>query len=110
MPRVKKVAKGKQVVPSSEYTRDNPSESYKAFLMKCIVAFYETETTMSLGTKYVWYQEDYIDKFKADMKQRTLDALNVLQWHHETEKKNFLQFLEKRAHDALWNAKVMIEK
>jgi len=71
MPRAKKAskeAKGKEKVPSIEWTRENPSESCKAFLIELIVKFYETETTVSLDTKYVRYQEDCIEIFKVDMK------------------------------------------
>jgi len=39
-----------------------------------------------------------------------LDALYVLQWHEETEKRGFQKFLDNRVHDALWNAKVVLEK
>ena len=110
MLKPKKAAKVKQVVPSIQWSRENPSESCKASLIKLIVAFYETETTVSLDTKYVRYEEDFIEKFKLDMKQRMLDALHVPEWYHETEKKNFLQFLDSKVHDALWNAKVILEK
>jgi len=56
MPRAKKASKevkGKEKVLSIEWTRENPLKSCKAFLIELIVKFYETETTVSLDTKYV---------------------------------------------------------
>jgi len=56
MPSAKKAAKAakeKELVPSIEWTRENPLESCKAFVIELIVKFYETETTTSLDTKYV---------------------------------------------------------
>jgi len=110
MLRVKKATKGKQALPNIEGARENPSNVCKGFLIKCIMEFYESETTMSLDNKYVRYQEECLDKFKANMKEKMLDALNVLEWYHEIEKKGFLKFLENRVHNALWNAKVILEK
>jgi len=89
MPRTKKVAKEKQVVPNIEWARENSSDSCKAFLIKYILEFYELETTVSLDNKYVRYQEECLDKFKVDMKQKMLDALNVSKWFHEMEKNGF---------------------
>jgi len=79
MPRAKKVAKGKQVVPNIEWARENPPDSCKDFMIKCIIEFYESKTMVSLDTKYVRYQEECIDKFKADMRQKMLDALSILE-------------------------------
>jgi len=39
-----------------------------------------------------------------------LDALHVPKWNHEMEKKGFQKFLDNRVHNALWNAKVLLEK
>ena len=110
MPRPKKAAKNKRAVPDIESAREMPSEACKAFLIKCIVAFYESETTVSLDNKYVRYQEECPEKFKGDMRQKMLDALHVPNWYHETDKKGFLKFLKNRMHDTLWNAKVILEK
>jgi len=77
MSRAKKVAKGKVVVPNIETTRENPSNACKKFLIELIIKFYESETTASLDSKYIRYQEEFSDKFKVEMCQKMLDALHV---------------------------------
>ena len=66
----KKVAKVKHTGgPSSlEIARESPSEECKKFMIECIIAFYESETTLSLDNKYIRYQEECVPKFKTDMK------------------------------------------
>jgi len=106
----KKVAKGKAMVPNIETARENPSKTCKKFLIELIIKFYESETIASLDSKYVRYQEECLDKFKTKMCQKMLDALHIPKWHEETEKRGFQKFLENKVHDALWNAKVVVEK
>jgi len=86
MPRAKNDVKGKQVVLNIEGIRKNPSDVCKGFLIKCIVEFNELESTVSLNNKHIRNKEKCLDKFKADIRQKMLDALNVLEWYHETEK------------------------
>jgi hypothetical protein len=100
MPRSKKAAKGKQVVEEVA-SKEIPSDACKAFMTECIAKFYESETTVSLDTKYVRYGEECPSKFKANMTQRMLNALNVPQWHHEMEKRGFNKCLENKVHYAL---------
>ena len=80
MPKLKKVAKGKQVVQEKVAAKEIPSDACKAILTECIAKFYESKTTVSLDTKYVRYGDECLQKFKADMTQIMLDALNVPQW------------------------------
>lgn len=110
MPKSKKSGKGKQVVQNTPSPKDMPSEECKNFVIECIVLFYESETTTSLDSKYVRYQEECVDKFRVDMKQRLLEALSVPQWFHETEKRGFSKFLDSKVHDALWNVKSLLQK
>ncbi len=59
--RPKKIAKTKYVEeggPSNEADSKNPSDACKRFIIKCIVDFYESETTMILQNKYVRYNEE----------------------------------------------------
>jgi len=39
-----------------------------------------------------------------------MDAVNVLEWHEETNKSGFNHFLKNRVYDALWNAKDILTK
>ena len=110
MARHKKAARGRQAVSNSDEDRDMPSDACKAFLIECIARFYEAESTMSLENKYLRYQEECPVKFKLDMTQRMLDALSVPRWYNQMEKRGFQQFLNNRVHDALWNAKSIVEK
>jgi len=76
MLRAKKATKGKAVVPNIEVARENPSNACKKFLIKLIIEFYEFETTTSLDIKYIRYQEECLDKVKAEMCQKMLDAFH----------------------------------
>ncbi|MBE3102861.1 MAG: hypothetical protein IMZ40_01335 [Bacilli bacterium] len=93
-----------------EIARGSPSEECKKFMIECIIAFYESETTLSLDNKYIRYQEECVLKFKTDMKQMLLNALNVRDWWEETEKNGFNKCLDNKVHDALWNSKVILTK
>ena len=110
MPKRRKFSRGREFVASFESDKDYPSESCKSYMVQCIVAFFETETTMSLESKYVCYGEECVGKFKADMKDKMLEALNKSQWHHELETRDFQEWLNARTHDAMWNSAVMIKK
>lgn len=114
MPKAKNMnkgkGKGKGKLDSIEASRNNPSDSCKDFVIKCIVAFYEAETTLSLESKYIRYGEECIEKFKQDMNDRLLQALHVPQWHAEMDKPNFTHWLNQRVHDGLWNGKAIMEK
>ncbi len=111
MPRSKKSATGKQhVVPGIKQAREISSDACKLFLIELVVKFYEKETNVSLDSKYLRYQEECLSIFQHDMTQKVLDALNVLEWTNEMEKKGFNKVLENKVHDALWNAKVVLQK
>lgn len=114
MPKSKNTNKEKKKLDrgqsSMEAARDNPSEACKNFLIEFIVKFYEAETTMSLDSKYVRYQEQCVEKFKSDMIQKMLDALSTPLWDQDRAKKNFNKLIENKAHDALWNSKDVITK
>jgi len=57
MPRAKKATKEKQVVPNIEVAQEIPSDVCKAFMIKHMVTFYESETIVSLDNKYIRHQE-----------------------------------------------------
>ena len=108
MPRAKKAAKfTEDDRPSAP---DEPCAACKRFVKQCVVSFYEAETTASLDSKYARYKEESADKFKVDMKQFLLDRLHTPQWKEDMDKRNFTEWLDKRVHDALWNAPVFLEK
>lgn len=100
MTRTKKAGKrklGELSGPSRDQARENkPSEAFKKMLIKLIVDFYESETTMSLQTKYVRYNEECPKKFKDDMWRQFMDAASVPEWQHKTEKSGFDRFLQSR--------------
>lgn len=60
--------------------------------IKCIVEFYESETTMSLQSKYVRYGEECPTKFKNDMWQRFMDAAAAPEWQPEKDKSGSTNF------------------
>ena len=107
MVRPKKAAKLNDVEPEIV---DRPSDACRKFIIQKIVNFYEAETIMSLESKYVRYQEECVDKFKADMKQLFLNVLNVPRWQEQMQKRGFLEWLDLRVHDALWNFPRILDK
>ena len=79
----------------------HPSEALNKMFIKCIRDFYESETTMSLESKYVRYNEAGIKKFKSEMWQRFMDAVAVLEFQHEMDNNGFDKFLRNKVHDVL---------
>jgi len=65
--RAKKAAKEKMVVPNIEIARKIPFNACKKFLIELIIKFYGSKTIASLDSKYIRYQEEYLDKFNAEM-------------------------------------------
>ncbi len=49
---------------------------------------------MSLDSKNIHYGEDCLQKFKVDMKDKMLDALNKPEWYEDTWKRNFQDWLD----------------
>ena len=110
MPKAKKGGKPRWGGAFPNPNKDYPSDFCKDFLIQVIVAFYETETTMSLESKYIRYEEECVEKFNTDMRDRILEALNKPQWYEDIHKRDFGEWMDKRVHDGLWNSNVMIKK
>ena len=117
MPRPKKAAKrdSEDVAGSSRsegraQSSDKPSQALQNLWLKCIVDFYESETTMSLHSKYVRYGEDCVQKLKNEMWQRFMDVAAAPEWQEENYKSGFDQVLKNKVHDSLWNAKDILTR
>ena len=107
MPNNKKKQK---VADAPTSIHDIPSDICKNFIILLIVRFYEDNSIRALESKYVRYRDEGPDKFKMEMTQLMMDAHSAPEWYTETDKKGYLKFLDARAHDALWNAKHLLEK
>lgn len=90
--------------------RDMPSEACRAFLMVFIARFYEENTSMALDMKYVRYGLLGIEKFQSEMAARFMDVLHTDEWHEDTCKPGYMEFIKQRATDALWNSKNLLTK
>jgi hypothetical protein len=101
MPKDKKKQKVVDFGPKLHPIRDMPCESCKNFLIELTVKFYEENTLRALESKYVGYRDGGPEKFRRDMWQHMMDALQAPIWSTETEKRGFLKFVHDRVHNAL---------
>jgi hypothetical protein len=89
---------------------DKLSTECSEFLVGLLVRFYDVESSMTLEMKYIQYGEESISKFKTKMKQRMMEALYNPIWMDEMLKSGYQNFLDKMAHDSIWNAKNILFK
>ncbi|KAG0621197.1 hypothetical protein M758_3G001500 [Ceratodon purpureus] len=110
MPKEKKRAGGSEHLFQKFEANEIPSANCKTFLIELTARFYEANDLRALESKYVRYQEEGVEKFKHEIRDLMIQALQDPKWIGESDRRGFQWWMENRLNDALWNAKVVLAK